>query len=94
MILTISLNFGRPTYMQDFFRISIILARPSMTDSISSVSFSCLFPLVVIEMRSAIPGNICKFPFINETLGFLYPILEYPLIHHQGIICHSTGSWP
>jgi hypothetical protein len=29
-------------------------------------------------MRSAIPENICKFPFINETLDFLYPILEYP----------------
>ena len=28
--------------------------------------------------RSAIPGNICKFPFINETLDFPCPNLEYP----------------
>lgn len=42
------------------------------------VSFSSLFHLVAIEIHCAIPGNICTFPFINETLDFLSSLLEYP----------------
>jgi len=65
---------GKVSNTNQYFSPVSLRSNPSRI----KVSFSSFFHLLVIEMRSAIPGNICKFPFINEILDFLNPILGYP----------------